>query len=183
MASFQASSEQYRFLADYVADARRLTVAAFRDRYGEAFLIHDAPLEKLKPSLRTKAASVALMFGDKTNPAMPVTKEQVVVFPVQSTGRSPFPNFVSIGRADNNDIIIGHESVSKFHAFFRHADDGSFVIQDGGSKNGTQLNYARVPDKNEAKAVTIASGARVSFGLVQMTFLLVDEFWAFAQGK
>jgi hypothetical protein len=171
----------YQVLADYLTDARRLSLDAFRERYGEAFLVYDGPIEQLRPVLRTKVASVATMFGDKTDPCVPVNKAQFAVFSVRGTGRSRFPDFVSVGRADNNDIVIEQESISRFHAFFRRTVDGFFVVQDGESKNGTQVNYVRVPTKNESEPVPVESGARVSFGLVQMTFFMAKEFCAFAR--
>ena len=173
--------EEYKLLHQYVSDASHLSVAAFRERYGEAFLVHNGSLEKLKPYVRTKVADVADILGEKPDPDAMVGKLDAAVFAVCHSGRSPFPNFVSVGRAKVNDVIISHQSVSKFHAFFRNADDGTFVIQDGGSKNGTMVNHTRVPDKSESRPVLVESGARVSFGRVHMTFYLAEEFHAFVR--
>ncbi|MEZ0314913.1 MAG: FHA domain-containing protein [Myxococcota bacterium] len=172
--------EEYKLLYQYVSDASHLSVDAFRQRYGEAFLLHNGSLEKLKPYLRTKEAGVAEILGDKTDPAF-AGKLQAAVFAVCNSGRSPFPNFVSVGRANANDVVISHPSVSKFHAFFRNSDNGEFVIQDGGSKNGTMVNRTRVPGQSESRPVVVESGARVSFGHVHMTFYLAEEFHAFVR--
>lgn len=39
-------------------------------------------------------------------------------FPGQTAGQ-PFPQFVSVGRAANNDLVFAMDSVSKFHATSR----------------------------------------------------------------
>ena len=52
---------------------------------------------------------------------------------------NPFPNFVSVGRAANNDLVIGVETVSKLHAYFTF-EDGAWRLTDYRSTNGTRLN-------------------------------------------
>lgn len=51
---------------------------------------------------------------------------------------------VSIGRSENNSIVIAHESVSRTHAFIELGPDGSYVIIDNGSKNGVVVNGSKV---------------------------------------
>src|SRR5690348_15501172 len=49
-----------------------------------------------------------------------------------------------IGRQYDNDIVLNDLSVSRHHAELRNAGDGSYVIADLDSSNGTFLNGARV---------------------------------------
>jgi hypothetical protein len=167
---------EYETLSNYVADARLLPFEDFRQRHGDAFLVHEAPMQTLKPVPRTKATVAIDTVAESTSPGAPAIKLNFAVFPVRRTGRSPFPNFISIGRAKSNDVIIEDESVSKFHAFFRRTDKGEFVLQDGGSKNGTSVDGDEVPEKNKGGPVVVESGMRVRFGSVEMTFLLAAEF-------
>jgi len=99
-----------------------------------------------------------------------------LIFPVKQTGRSPFPFFISVGRTDNNDIVIRDASLSKFHAYFKHEDGGGFLIQDGGSSNGTFVDDIKVPKKEEGEPLEIKSGARLRFGRIELTFLELEEF-------
>jgi pSer/pThr/pTyr-binding forkhead associated (FHA) protein len=48
-----------------------------------------------------------------------------------------------IGRALDNDIVIGDASVSRHHASIEY-QDGGFVLRDLGSANGTWLDGQRV---------------------------------------
>jgi serine phosphatase RsbU (regulator of sigma subunit)/pSer/pThr/pTyr-binding forkhead associated (FHA) protein len=52
----------------------------------------------------------------------------------------------SIGRGRKNDIVIGDDSVSKYHAKIDFIDEG-FSISDNRSKNGSFLNEERVKHK------------------------------------
>jgi predicted MFS family arabinose efflux permease len=51
---------------------------------------------------------------------------------------------ISIGRSDDCDIGIDHDSISKVHAFIERGKDGSYVLSDAGSRNGLLLNGRRV---------------------------------------
>ena len=50
---------------------------------------------------------------------------------------------LAIGRADDNDIILDDDGVSRFHAKLLY-DNGSLWLQDVGSRNGIFANDARV---------------------------------------
>lgn len=167
---------EYEVLSHYVADAKLLPLDDFRQRHGDAFLVHEAPIHTLRPVARTKATVAIDTVAEQQDSTAPIIRLNFAVFPVRRTGRSPFPNFISIGRAKSNDVIIEDESVSKFHAFFRSTEKGEFVLQDGGSKNGTLVDEEEVPDKNKGGPVIVESGMRVRFGNVEMTFLATPEF-------
>lgn len=167
---------EYETLSNYVADARLLPLEDFAQRHGDAFLVHEAPMQNFKPVPRTKATVAIDPPQEATAPGTPAMRLNFAVFPVRRTGRSPFPNFISIGRAKSNDVIIEDESVSKFHAFFRRSEKEEFVLQDGGSKNGTAVDGEEVPEKNKGGPVIVESGMRLRFGSVEMTFLAAAEF-------
>ena len=50
---------------------------------------------------------------------------------------------LTLGRADDNSIVIAHESVSSHHGEFVF-DGASWVFNDLGSTNGTWLDRARI---------------------------------------
>jgi Inner membrane component of T3SS, cytoplasmic domain len=52
---------------------------------------------------------------------------------------------ISIGRSDNNDIVVMSEAVSRFHAVIELDAEGNYVIKDNQSKNGIQVNGKSVP--------------------------------------
>jgi len=54
-------------------------------------------------------------------------------------------NEVAIGKGPQNDIILTDASVSSTHAVIRF-EDGVYTISDLGSRNGTQVNDARITE-------------------------------------
>ena len=76
----------------------------------------------------------------------------------------------SIGREIQNDlVIVSDKTISRQHAQIQFKD-GSFLVQDLNSKNGTRVNGKKV-----AEITMLKSGDEVSIGLTQMIFLLVPD--------
>lgn len=74
---------------------------------------------------------------------------------------------INIGRAKDNELQIDHPSVSKIHAAARLNSDGSLVVADTGSTNGTQVNGHRIA---YGEARSVESGDTVRFGDVEARF-------------
>jgi hypothetical protein len=51
---------------------------------------------------------------------------------------------VTVGRSGDCDVVVGEETVSRFHAELRHMDDDAWLVRDLDSTNGTWLNGSRV---------------------------------------
>jgi pSer/pThr/pTyr-binding forkhead associated (FHA) protein len=47
---------------------------------------------------------------------------------------------ITIGRSDNNDLVIVSEAVSRYHAVIEADGQGNYVVKDNQSKNGVQVN-------------------------------------------
>jgi len=73
---------------------------------------------------------------------------------------NPFPQFVSLGRAANNDLVIGIDSVSKFHGYFT-IEAERWSLTDYRSTNGTEINGTKVTPN---VAVDLADADRIRFG-------------------
>jgi hypothetical protein len=84
-----------------------------------------------------------------------------------------FSDRISVGRALNNDIVLRHERVSKFHAWFECDEDDDFYVADAASRNGTSLNGEAVTD-----ALTrIRPGDTLRFGGVEAAVCSAEIFW------
>jgi pSer/pThr/pTyr-binding forkhead associated (FHA) protein len=71
---------------------------------------------------------------------------------------------MNIGRAPDNQIVLTDPTVSRHHAWIRE-QEGSFLVFDIGSANGTFVNDERV----EAPRV-LENGDTVRFGEVDLVF-------------
>jgi len=103
--------------------------------------------------------------------AKPPPQRDFLVFAVYRKGAAGPKKFISVGRAENNDVAIPDRSLSIFHAFFTQHSDGRFLLQDAGSKNGTFVDGREVPAQARGRAVPVPDGALVRFGQVELTFL------------
>ena len=68
---------------------------------------------------------------------------------------------LTLGRADDNSIVIAHESVSSHHGEFVF-DGASWVFNDLGSTNGTSVAGQRVESLEMAKAAYVPATQSVS---------------------
>jgi pSer/pThr/pTyr-binding forkhead associated (FHA) protein len=71
---------------------------------------------------------------------------------------------VNIGRAEYNDIVVGHESVSQAHAKLQRRDE-VWILSDLGSTNGTTVDGVRVEDETP-----LSPGSTIVIGEVPMLF-------------
>lgn len=75
---------------------------------------------------------------------------------------------VTLGRGDENDIVIDSGSVSVNHAEMRRIE-GGYELRDTGSTNGIKLDDIRYD------VIPLPSGTTVHIGDVAFDFLLTDE--------
>ncbi len=94
---------------------------------------------------------------------------------------APTGQRVAIGRAPDNDIVLADLTVSAHHAVLERASDGSFVLTDQGSANGTFVNGMRI------HRVRVDEGAVITLGRHLLRFTggrlegYVDEGQAFLE--
>ena len=70
----------------------------------------------------------------------------------------------TIGRSPDCDIFLDDVTVSRQHAVIRR-NEGSFVIEDQGSLNGTFVNRRRI------ESAELADGDELQIGKYRLTFL------------
>jgi pSer/pThr/pTyr-binding forkhead associated (FHA) protein len=88
-------------------------------------------------------------------------------------GRIPngFAFGVTLGHAENNDIVLRHGQVSRFHAYVQEAN-GRRSLVDANSRNGTYLEDVRLVP---SKPVVLPPCANLRFGRLRVTYLEPDR--------
>ncbi len=72
---------------------------------------------------------------------------------------------LSVGRASDNELMLNHTSVSKIHAALMMSTEGTLLVADTGSTNGTHINGRRIA---YGESRLIEDGDVVSFGDVEV---------------
>jgi hypothetical protein len=85
-----------------------------------------------------------------------------------------FPSMISVGRTNNNDVVIADVQVSKLHAYVRVVGE-QFELSDAGSRNGTWVGIDRLPADGRPRV--LISGERVRFGTLEFLFYNADACW------
>ncbi|MHC4778320.1 MAG: FHA domain-containing protein [Planctomycetota bacterium] len=121
--------------------------------------------------------------GGDNRPTEPVDKSdktktlrEILAVPIVKSSRNSFHNMITLGRASNNDVVVEHASVSKFHAYFR-VDPSTMAVSvaDAGSSYGTVVDGKSV---GKDEAASLKSGAILRFAeSVRSTFLSPAEFF------
>ena len=74
---------------------------------------------------------------------------------------------LNVGRASDNDLSLNETSVSKIHATLLLNNEGTLLVADTGSTNGTYINGRRIA---YGEARQIEAGDVVGFGDVEVRF-------------
>jgi hypothetical protein len=88
---------------------------------------------------------------------------------------SPYPDRISVGRARNQDIVLRHASVSKFHAWFE-GGAGVVYVADAGSTNGTTVNGKALAPRAKT---AVGPGDTVRFGTIDTFLCQARDLWDF----
>ncbi|MEZ6187972.1 MAG: FHA domain-containing protein [Planctomycetota bacterium] len=162
---------------DFAEDNAHLDAAAFEAAHPTPYLVVRFPRPESRgedSSFLTRALDVAaIKSGESQNTVwiVPVTKRE---------GSNAFATMITLGRAGNNDVVLQHPSVSKFHAYLRHMGT-NWTVSDAGSRNGTLLDDRKLPPE---RSFPLYSGAAIVLSeAVSLTFLLGADLYTAVQSK
>jgi hypothetical protein len=168
-------------VADYYPESR-LGLEGFTARYPRPFLVGmGAEFEKGEAS--TTDFFTTVLEGDNISSLMEIAQGRMLnpeapVFPmIKRTGVLAHSNLVTIGRADNCDIVITAPGISKSHCYISTVvfKDDQYILADMGSTNGTRLNDEPLAPGHKP---ALESGDRISIGDgVVLGFYLSEGFW------
>jgi hypothetical protein len=121
-----------------------LTLDTFAHRVGAAYrakteeelagLVADLPPPRARLRERVGGALTGLWRRPEPEPPAP---EIEVLLPRSAEA-------LTVGRSHDCDVVVGEETVSRFHAELRHGDGDEWTVRDLDSTNGTWLNGSRI---------------------------------------
>jgi hypothetical protein len=126
----------------------------------------------LLETLRTQKLTSAMIPQKPLKSLRP--SESLVVQPLAKSTRNPFNDQLTIGRANNNDVILKLPSVSKFHAWLK-VIDGAYRIFDAKSSFGTFVEGKRVAEDG-LEGVILNPGTKLRLGELEMVFFDTNGF-------
>jgi len=86
---------------------------------------------------------------------------------------------VTVGRTENNDIVLMDNSVSRFHGYFlQDQKSQQWMLVDAESKNGTWVEGVKLSPN---RPVPVPTRAKLRFGHVEVRYFTPDEFFAHLQ--
>jgi hypothetical protein len=193
-------------LESLVVLAKQLDRSEFAQRYSGPYLIRQRTVEEIRgranPVSGLTAAALPIIrtpLGELFDPAEvtqrgvatpvfrpisvenPIFPEHFEAYRVEKSDRNVFADGVTIGRTQNNDVVVPLASVSKFHAWLTQKD-GAFYAHDARSRFGTFIGAEAVPSDSDEGAL-LASGAVLRLGEVPLTFYDAERFHQFIGEK
>lgn len=168
--------------------ARTATVEMFEQRWPGHFFLGQWPSssgEDERMSFTTGVIDIKQLKAHQLAPDdRPKGRGEVTVYKpgvtflqeIKKSARNTWLEWISIGRAGNNDVILRHGSVSKLHARIHVGDglnsngtaDSEYWLTDVKSTHGTKINGNRI---EPSKAERLKSGDFTHFGQLGCTFL------------
>jgi hypothetical protein len=94
------------------------------------------------------------------------------IAPICKRSEVSFLTHVSVGRARHHDIVLRHQSISKFHAWFEVADQSTLYLKDCNSRNHTYINGLQMADRGR-----VSSGDILKFGAVECFASSATDLW------
>lgn len=111
------------------------------------------------------AAPAAQAVPSPREPAEPRVRAHLVISrgPDAGTGFAISAPRITFGRGRECDVVVDDVTVSRHHAELRQRD-GRYILEDGGSLNGTYIN------RRPVRRAELTDGDEISVGKVRFTF-------------
>jgi hypothetical protein len=158
-------------MTEWHAMKKAMTREAFAAKFTHPFLIRQGDPDQME------RISFQTQVGNPRNPAemerAMLWASGAIVVPVVKKPENPYPDRISIGRAQNCDVVIRDGTVSKLHGHFTAVGQAEAQLVDRGSHNGTNVNGKPV----KADPVKVASGDKIVFGDVTVQFVDARRLW------
>ena len=160
----------------YLEAAAGASESEFADRCPHPVLILAVSGSEEQEPLHTfKTISISRAALASATGAAEVVGGKYRALVIQKQGGNEWEDWITLGRAPNNDLVLHDASVSKLHALLR-VQDGATSIQDAGSRNGTRVGARKLAER---APVVLTPGEGVLIGTVQTVFHDPTSFFRF----
>jgi hypothetical protein len=167
-------------------DARTAPVGQFTPRWPGHYLLVTIPgsdSDDWDMDFHTSILSADTVSAAPGSPLQPAGDEDeaeappgTYLFEIKKHADNTWLEWIAVGRAHNNDLILRHQSVSKLHARLHvqgdgatgPSDRGGFWLTDMKSTAGTTINGAYLPP---SKPIPLSPGDVIRLGMVTCEFL------------
>lgn len=148
------NSNDGMLFGEFVARYSFLTEADFLKQFNHPFLIQLSKEVELaeNPGFGTISGNLNRIMVESE-----LTNCKLIFVTKRST--NAFSMMVTVGRAENNDIVLRNGKISKFHAYFNESGS-DWSLTDGNSSNGTYLHNQRLTPNTR---YPIPDGSDLSF--------------------
>jgi len=111
---------------------------------------------------------------EETEPLENYLDPDSLLIPLLKGSRNDFSKIITIGRAQNNDICLCDNTLSKVHGWFLipSTPNGSWQFVDNHSTNGTVINRMRIPSHHP---ITLKTSDEIILGQISALFVGHDE--------
>jgi hypothetical protein len=139
-------------------------------------------IDTLKAGLRDGAARGSRSADDDQD-----TAPGTYLYEIKKHASNSWLEWIAVGRARNNDIVLRHRSVSKLHARFHVEPGGLTAAGDGGSVWITDMKSTAGTSVNDAPLEPstphlLGPGDRLRLGLVACEYLDPDALYRKLRG-
>ena len=152
--------------------SREETVAALRERALDGCLTLDTFAQRVEIAYRAKTEEeLAELLADLPRRRVRLRERLAgVLSPLWRRPERPPPALeievllprsagaVTVGRSQDCDVVVGEETVSRYHAELLHGDGDEWTIRDLDSTNGTWLNGLRVREARVCRGDVLRLG-------------------------
>lgn len=150
--------------------ALSLTREQFRSRFDCYFLCSDVQVARPE-----RAQATEVWRADETTGSMRMPLPGPPFAAPLVKVHEQFPSMITLGRTQNNDVVVADTSISKFHAYFRVVA-GALELADAGSRNGSFVGERRLGPK---QPVRVAPGDHLRFARLAFQILSAADCWDF----
>jgi hypothetical protein len=156
-------------------DRREMTVAALRERALDGCLTLDTFAGRVDAAYRAKTVEeLDEIVADLPQPSGWLRSlRSALSRALSGVGQRPEPQppaleievrlprsaeALTVGRSRDCDVVVGEQTVSRFHMELRHAEDDTWTVRDLDSTNGTWLNGDRVMEARVCRGDVLRLG-------------------------